>query len=98
MRKLLFTGWLYDMALDQAINFFSRIMGDFLNVRVATFAFYFGMHARIEYCFVDIQQSQFPVFIDPTQPRIFVTQEAIADIRAKGNRWCKQQEKTTETP
>ena len=46
MRKLLFTGGLNDMALDETVHFFYRIVGNLGNIGVAPLTFDFGMHAR----------------------------------------------------
>jgi hypothetical protein len=55
-------------------------MGNFFDVRVATLAFYLGMHTFIEYIFIYIQQPELAFFVNPTESGILVTQETVADI------------------
>lgn len=82
--EFFFTGRLKDMALGQAINFFSRLMGYLFNVRVAPFAFYFGMHAVVKYGLVYKQEPEFPFFIHPAEAGVFVAHKAVADIGGVG--------------
>jgi len=61
--KLFFTGRLDNVALSQAVDLFGRLVGNLLDVRVASFAFYFGMHAFIEYILIDVHEPEFAVFV-----------------------------------
>ena len=70
--KFFFTGWLDNVALGQAVDFFSRIMGNLFDVRVASFTFYFGVHAFIEYIFIDVHEPEIAVFIYPTETGVLV--------------------------
>ena len=68
------------MALGQAVDFFSRLMGYLFDVRVAPFAFYFGMHTIVKYGFVYKQEPEFTFFIHPAETGVFVAHKAVADI------------------
>lgn len=57
-------------------------MGYLLDVGVAAFTFYFGMHALVEYVFVYKQKPEFAFFIDPAEAGVFVAHKAVADICA----------------
>jgi hypothetical protein len=81
--KLFFTGGLYDMALQQAIDFLGGLMRNFLNIRMTPFALDFGVDAFIENIFIDVQESEFAIIVDPAETGIFMAQKAIADIGAK---------------
>ena len=72
MGKLFFTGWLDNVALGQAVDFFGRFVGNFLDVRVASFAFYFGMHAFIKNVFIYVHEPEIAVFIYPTETGVLV--------------------------
>ena len=72
MGKFFFTGWLDDVALGQAVDFFGRFVGNFLDVRVASFAFYFGMHAFIKNVFIYVHEPEIAVFIYPTETGVLV--------------------------
>ena len=78
--KFFFTGRFDDVALGQAVDFFGRLVGNLLDVRVASFAFDFGMHTVIEYIFIDIHEPEFAVFIYPAETGILVTHQAVTDI------------------
>ena len=78
--KLFFTRRLDDMALGQTIDLLGRLVRYFLNVRMASFTFDFGMHALVEYIFVYKQEPEFTFFIHPAEAGIFVAQETVADI------------------
>ena len=84
MGECFFTGRLNDMALGQAINFFCRLMGYLFDVRVAPFAFYFGMHAIVKYGLVYKQEPEFTFFIHPAQAWVLVAHQAVADIGGVG--------------
>jgi hypothetical protein len=62
------------MALDEAVHFFGRIVGDFLNIRVATLAFNFDVHALVKDVLVHVKQSKVAIFVDPAEAGILVTQ------------------------
>ena len=78
--EFFFTGGLNNVALGQAINFLGRLMGYLFDVRVAPFAFYFGMHAIVKYGLVYKQKPEFTFFIDPAETGILVAHQAVADI------------------
>ena len=79
------------MALGQAINFLGRLMGYLFDVRVATFAFYFGMHAVVKYGLIYKQEPEFTFFIHPAEAGVFVAHKAVANIG--GLRTARQKEK-----
>ena len=89
--EFFFTGRLNNMALGQTVDFFSRLMGYLFDVRVAPFAFYFGMHAVVKYGFVYKQEPEFTFFIHPAETGVFVAHQAVADIG--GVRTARQKEK-----
>ena len=70
--EFFFAGWLDNVALGQAVDFFSRLVGNLLDVRVASFAFYFGMHAFIEYIFIDVHEPEFAVFVYPAETGVLM--------------------------
>ena len=70
--KFFFAGWLDNVALGQAVDFFGRLVGNLLDVRVAAFAFNFGMHAFIENVFIDVHEPEFAVFIYPAETGVLV--------------------------
>ena len=72
MREFFFTGGLDNMALGQAVDFFRRLMWNLLDVRMASFAFYFGMNAIVKYSFVDVQESEIAFLIHSAQTGIFM--------------------------
>lgn len=61
------------MALDEAVHFFGRIVGDFLNVSVASLALNFFMHTLVKDVLVDVKQSKVAIFIDPAEAGVLVT-------------------------
>ena len=73
MGKLLFSGGLNNMALDKAVHFFNRIVGNLFNVLVTPLAFNFGMHALAKDVLVHIQQPEVAFFIHPAETGILVT-------------------------
>jgi len=73
MRKFCFAGWLHNMALDEAVHFFGRIVGNFLNIRVTALTFNFVVHTLVKDVFVHVKQSKFAIFIDPAETGILVT-------------------------
>lgn len=73
MGKFCFTGWLYNVTLNEAVHFFSGIMGNLLNVGVASLALNFGMHTLVKNVLVHVKQSKFAIFIDPAETGILVT-------------------------
>ena len=73
MGKLFFTGGLNNMALDEAVHFFNRIVGDLFNVGVTSLAFNFGMHTLVKDVLVHVQQPEVAFFIHPAETRILVT-------------------------
>ena len=80
MGKLFFTGGFDDVALGQTVYFLGRIVGYLLDVRMATFAFDFGMHALVKYVLVYEQEPKFSFFVHPAEAGVFVAQETVADI------------------
>jgi len=77
--------------VQRIFMFFSRLMGYLFNVRVAPFAFYFGMHNIVKYGFVYKQEPEFTFFIQPAETGVFVAHQAVADI--SGVRTARQKEK-----
>ena len=73
MGKFRFTGWLHDMALDEAVHFFSGIVGNLLNIRVTPFALNFGMHTLVKDVLVHIKQPKATLLVDPAEAGILVT-------------------------
>ncbi len=68
------------MALGQAVDFFGRVMGNLLDVRVAALTFYLGMHTIIKNRFIDKKEPELTIFINPAEAGILVAQKTIADI------------------
>jgi len=73
MGKFRFTGGLDNMALDEAVHFFNRIVGNLFNVGVTPLAFNFGMHTLVKDVLVHIQQPKVAFFIHSAEAGIFVT-------------------------
>ena len=73
MGKFCFSGWLYNMTLDEAVHFFSGIMGNLLNVGVASLALNFGMHTLVKNVLVHIKQPKVTLLVYSTKAGIFVT-------------------------
>ena len=92
MGKLRFTGWLYNMTLDEAVHFFSRIVGNLLNIGVAPLALNFGMHTLVKNVLVHIKQTKVTVLVNSAEAGIFVTQKTIADISGIRIQRCEKQE------
>ena len=72
MGKFCFAGWLHNMALDEAVHFFSRIVGNLLNVSVASLALNFFMHTLMKDILVHVKQSKVTLFVDPAEAGILV--------------------------
>lgn len=60
------------MALGQAVDFFSSIMGNLFDVRVAALTFYLGMHTVIKNRFIDKKEPELTVFVNPAEAGIFM--------------------------
>lgn len=68
----LLAGRFDNMALRQAIHFLYIFMRNLFNVRMAVFAFNFGMNTHAKGALIDKQQSKRTILVDPAQPRIFM--------------------------
>ncbi len=71
------------MALGQAVDFFSRVMGNLFDVRVAVLTFYLGMYTIIKNRFIDKKEPELTIFVNPAEAGILVAQKTIAHISSK---------------
>jgi len=80
MGKIRFTGRLHNMALNEAVHFFSGIVGNLFNVGVAALALNLGVHTLVKNVLVHIKQPKVTLLVDSAETGIFVTQKTIPDI------------------
>ncbi len=80
------------MALGQAVDLFSRVMGNLFDVRVAALTFYLGMHTIVKNRLIDKKKPELTVFVNPAEAGILVAQKTIAHIgRVRINRDKKKE-------
>ena len=61
------------MTCGQAVDFFSRVVGNFFDVRVAALTFYLGVHTIIKNRFIDKKEPELTVFVNPAEAWILMT-------------------------
>lgn len=80
------------MTLNKAVDFFGGFMRNFSNVRMASFAFYLGVHTVAKDGFIDIKEFELSFSIDDADTGILVSQKTVSDICSERSRYRKTYE------